>query len=186
MTLDHQYNTVMHFQSKSHEKKVLHMFLALIVKNCIFAYLTLKLTFWPWRWLWIIKIMQEMDCPVKITWKAGIILVPGFICWKIIFDLEISGGHFVFALKKFRLRVPKWHPADSCSGHPIVSESIIKRCPYRETRFRQNLLDYMWTTLWPIICLYLGICASNNVWAFHKCCVNNRLLIMFLNLMLLA
>ena len=116
--------------------------LALIGKNGIFAYSTLKLTFWPWKWPWIIKIMQEIDCPVKITWKWGITLVPGFICWKIIFDLEISSGHFVFVLKKFRPRVPKWHPADSCSGHPIVSESIIKRRPYRETRFSQNLLDY--------------------------------------------
>ena len=143
MTLDYQYNTVMHFQTKSHEKEVVHMFLALIVKNCIFAYLNLKLTFWPWRWPWIIKTMQEMDCPVKITWKWGITLVHGFICWKILFDLEISGGHFVFAFKKFRPRVSKWHPADSCSGHPIVSESIIKRRPYRETHFRQNLLDYI-------------------------------------------
>ena len=61
---------------------------------------------------------------------------------KNIFDLEISGGHFVFALKKFRPRVSKWHPADLCSGHPIVSESIIKHRPYRETRFSQNPLDY--------------------------------------------
>ena len=61
---------------------------------------------------------------------------------KNIFDLEISGGHFVFALKKFRPRVPKWHPADFCSGCPIVSESIIKHRPYRETRFSQNPLDY--------------------------------------------
>ena len=49
---------------------------------------------------------------------------------------------FCFCPKKFRPRVPKWHPADSCSGHPIVSESIIKRRPYRKTRFRQNPLDY--------------------------------------------
>ena len=49
---------------------------------------------------------------------------------KNIFDLEISGGHFVFALKKFRPRVPKWHPADFCSGHPIVSKSIIIRPTY--------------------------------------------------------
>ena len=70
------------FQTKSNEKEVLHMFLALFVKKGIFAYLTLKLTFWPWRWPYIIKIIQEMDCPVKITWKWGITLVPGFICWK--------------------------------------------------------------------------------------------------------
>ena len=34
-----------------------------------------------------------------------------------------------------------------------------------------------------IVCLYLFTCASNN---FHKGCVNNRLLIMFLNLILLT
>ena len=45
MTLDHQNINIMHFQTKSHEKEVLHMFLSLIVKNGIFAYLTLKLTF---------------------------------------------------------------------------------------------------------------------------------------------
>ena len=59
-----------------------------------------------------------------------------------IFDIEISGGHFVISPKKIRPRVPKWHPADSCSGDPIVSESIIKHPPYRKTRFRQNPLDY--------------------------------------------
>ena len=59
-----------------------------------------------------------------------------------IFDLEISGGHFAFVPTKFRPRVPKWHPADFCWGHPIVSESIIKHRPYRETRFSQNPLDY--------------------------------------------
>ena len=31
-----------------------------------------------------------MDYPVKITWKWGITLVPDFICWKNIFDLEIN------------------------------------------------------------------------------------------------
>ena len=122
------------------------MFLALFVKKRIFAYLTLKLTFWPWRWPYIIKIIQEMDCPVKITWKWGITLVPGFNCWKIIFDLEIFGGHFVFALKKFRPRVPKWHPADSCSGHPLEPESIIKHRPYRETRLSRKKSFDNWTT----------------------------------------
>ena len=56
------------------------------------------LTFWPWRWLWIMKIIQEMNCPVKSTRKWGITFVPSFICWKIIFNLEISGGHFIFDL----------------------------------------------------------------------------------------
>ena len=121
------------------------MFLSLFVKNCIFASLTLKLSFWPWRWPWVIKIIQEMDCPVKITWKWGITLVPGFICWKIIFDLEIFGGHFVFALKKFRPRVPKWHPADSCSGHPLEPESIIKHRPYLETRLSKKMPFDNWT-----------------------------------------
>ena len=83
MTLDHQNNTINgFFRQNPTKKEVLHMFLALFVKKRIFAYLTLKLTFWPWRWPYIIKIRQEMDCPVKITWKWGITLVPGFICWK--------------------------------------------------------------------------------------------------------
>ena len=136
-----------HFQIKSHVKEVLHMFLSLFVKNCIFASFTLKLSFWPWRWPWVIKIIQEMDFPVKITWKWGITLVPGFICWKIIFDLEIFGGHFVFALKKFRSRVPKWHPADSCSGHPLEPESIIKHRPYRETRLSKKMPFDNWTII---------------------------------------
>ena len=121
------------------------MFLSLFVKNCIFASLTLKFSFWPLRWPWVIKIIQEMDCPVKITWKWGITLVPGFICWKIIFDLEIFGGHFVFALEKFRPRVPKWHPADSCSGHPLEPKSIIKHRPYRETRLSKKMPFDNWT-----------------------------------------
>ena len=136
----------MHFQMKSIVKEVLHMFLSLSVKNGIFASLTLKLSFWPWRWPWVIKIMQEMDCPVKITWKWGITLVPGFISWKIIFALEIFGGHFVFALKKFRPRVPKcWHPANSCSGDPLEPESIIKHRPYRETRLSKKMSFDNWT-----------------------------------------
>ena len=36
---------------KSYEKDI---FLALLVKNHIFAHLTLKLTYWPWKWLLII------------------------------------------------------------------------------------------------------------------------------------
>ena len=35
------------FQSKTHAKEVIHMFLALLVKNDIFACVTLKSTFWP-------------------------------------------------------------------------------------------------------------------------------------------
>ena len=126
------------------------MFLSLFGKNCIFAYLTLKFSFWPWRWPWVIEIIQEMDCPVKITWKWGITLAPGFICWKIIFDLEIFGGHFVFALKKFRPRVPKWHPADSCSGHPLEPESIIKHRPYRETRLSKKMPFDNWTITYMV------------------------------------
>ena len=34
---------------------------SLIVENHIFAYLTLKLTHWPWKWPIIIKIVAEMD-----------------------------------------------------------------------------------------------------------------------------
>ena len=83
-----------------------------------------------------------MDCPVKTHENEVLHLFLVSFVEKNIFDLEISGGHFVFALKKFRPMVPKWHPADFCSGHPIVSESIIKHRPYRETRFSQNPLDY--------------------------------------------
>ena len=35
----------MDFQTKYHEKEILHMILALFVKNSIFAYMTLKLIF---------------------------------------------------------------------------------------------------------------------------------------------
>ena len=38
------------FLTKSHEKEVLQLFLALFVKSHIFAYLTLKLTHWTWKW----------------------------------------------------------------------------------------------------------------------------------------
>ena len=38
---------MLQIQTKSHEKEVLHMFLALFVKNGNFVHLTLKLTFWP-------------------------------------------------------------------------------------------------------------------------------------------
>ena len=36
------------------------------------------------------------------------------------------------------------HPADFCWGNPVVSESIIKHRPYRETRFSQNPADFCW------------------------------------------
>ena len=86
MTLNEQHNTIIWlFRWKSHEKEVLHTFLASFVKNDIFSYLTLKLTFWPWRSPWISKIISEMDCPVKITWKWGVTLVPSLICLKIHF-----------------------------------------------------------------------------------------------------
>ena len=41
--------------------------------------------------------------------------------------------------------VTKWHPADSCSGHPLESESIIKHSPYRET-----CLSYKMTFIWQL------------------------------------
>ena len=44
-----------------------------------------------------------------------------------------------------RPRVPKWHPADSCSGHPLEPESIIKQRPYRETRFSKKMPFDNWT-----------------------------------------
>ena len=39
------------FQSKSHEKEVLHLFLVSFVRNHIFDHLTLKLTQWHWNYL---------------------------------------------------------------------------------------------------------------------------------------
>ena len=46
MTLSHQNNTIIgFFGQKSHEKEVLHTFLASFAKKDIFFYLTLKLTF---------------------------------------------------------------------------------------------------------------------------------------------
>ena len=66
----------------------------------IFSHLTLKLTFWPWRWPWIIKIISEMDCPVKITWKCCITLVSSFICRKIIFYLVV--------IKSFDIYLTLW------------------------------------------------------------------------------
>ena len=71
------WNWLCTWPSKSNEKAVV-----IFVKSYILSYLTLKLTFWPWRWPWIIKIVSEMDCPVKITWKWGITLVPSFILLK--------------------------------------------------------------------------------------------------------
>ena len=89
MTLNHQNSTIIGFvQSKSHEKKVLHMLPDLFVKDDI--YLTLKFNVWPWRWPWLFKLILEIDCPVKITWQRDI--VPSFNCLKIILDLEITPG----------------------------------------------------------------------------------------------
>ena len=45
------------YQSKSHENEVLHMLLALFGRKQSLDYLTLKLTFWHWRWPWIMKII---------------------------------------------------------------------------------------------------------------------------------
>ena len=50
MTLEQQKNAM-----DEKEVGLSHMFLALFVKNGIFAYLPLKLTFWPWRWPDVIK-----------------------------------------------------------------------------------------------------------------------------------
>ena len=42
------------------------MFLVLFGENIIFDYLTLKLTFWHWRWPQIMKVIQEMYILVKV------------------------------------------------------------------------------------------------------------------------
>ena len=82
MTLNKQNNTINGFFSKNHMKmRYYTYFLALFVKNDIFSYLTFILTFWPWRWPWIITIISEMDCPFKITCKLGITLA---------FDIEFT------------------------------------------------------------------------------------------------
>ena len=101
MTLNQRFKGIIH--TKSYEKEVLHISLALFVKTYILSYLTLKLTFWPWRWPWIIKIVSEMDCPVKITWKWGITFVPSFISWKIICVLEIDLSPWIYKLFKLAL-----------------------------------------------------------------------------------
>ena len=54
------------FSVKIPWKKLL---IASFAKNYIFCYLTLKLTFWPWRSPWIIKMFSDKDCPVKIIIK---------------------------------------------------------------------------------------------------------------------
>ena len=72
-------------QSVSHEKEILHIFLALFVETYIFSYLILKLTFWSNWSYWrgsskITKKLPENDFSVKITRKRGITLVSSFIC----------------------------------------------------------------------------------------------------------
>ena len=47
------------------------MFVALFFQNHIFSLLTLRLTFWPWRWPLIIKIVQEIVYLIKMTRKRG-------------------------------------------------------------------------------------------------------------------
>ena len=50
MTFKHENSTRNGLHSKNHMKmRYYTMFLALFGKNCIFAYLTLKLTFCPWK-----------------------------------------------------------------------------------------------------------------------------------------
>ena len=60
--LEWQKNTINgFFHTKSHEKEVLHILTALLVQKWyIPTHLTLKLTFWPWRWPWIILLISEM------------------------------------------------------------------------------------------------------------------------------
>ena len=62
------------------EVGLLHMFLALFVKNGIFCLFDLQVDFLTLKMTLSHKKIKEMDCPVKITWKWGITLVSGFIC----------------------------------------------------------------------------------------------------------
>ena len=51
----------MDFSIQNHTKKRYYTCSQLyLFKNYIFTYLTLKLTFWPWRWPWIIQLISEM------------------------------------------------------------------------------------------------------------------------------
>ena len=53
------------------------------------ANLTLKLTFWPWRWHGTMKIISAIDFLVKSTWKKEVFhLSLGKLVRNIIFDLE--------------------------------------------------------------------------------------------------
>ena len=170
MTLNKRNNIRYGMPSQNCMKKdVLNMSLALFVTNSNFVNWSWDLTFWLWIWPWVMKILQEVNCSVKITWKWGITLVPGFICWKIIFDFEIYGGHLVFALKKIRPKVPKWNPADSCSEHPLEQQSIIKHRPYRETRLSKKISFGNWTIndiygVWSAILPCLLRCFAFYLW----------------------
>ena len=87
---------------------------------------------------------------------------------------------FCFSPKKFRPRMPKWHPADSCSGHPLEPESIIKHRPYRETRLSKKMPFDNWTKTRSLgnwsripalsVVIHRG-CAPNccNVWNVQCC-----------------
>ena len=67
ITLNHTSKTIIGFVSQNPQKEgITH---AVFVKKDIFSYLTLKLTSWPWRWPWIIRIISDIECPVKIAWK---------------------------------------------------------------------------------------------------------------------
>ena len=55
----------------------------MFAKYDIFNNLTLKLTFWPWRWTWIIKIIPKLhEIEVLHLFVASL--------KKILFDLEIK------------------------------------------------------------------------------------------------
>ena len=65
--------------SENHTKKMYSTWCYLFVFKLYFCILTLKLTSWSSRWLWIIKIISKMDFPVKNIRKRGITLFPSCI-----------------------------------------------------------------------------------------------------------
>ena len=62
MTMNHSNNIIDGFSGQNRIKKRYLYLLKIIFKK-----MTLKWTFWPWRWPWIVKIISKLDCPIKVT-----------------------------------------------------------------------------------------------------------------------
>ena len=68
------------YSVKNHVKKMHYTSSYFVSKISYFYILTLEMTFRPWKWPWINKIIPLMDFSDKITWKGGITHVPSLIC----------------------------------------------------------------------------------------------------------